>query len=800
MDDATELRERLTGTDPAVAGLVLAAFRGDEELDAALATGASPQPAPDDMGPDSGSTESPDVFLESIQVAGFRGVGRAVTLELRPRPGLTLVIGRNGSGKSSFAEAAELALTDDSMRWAGRPVVFREGWRNLHHDGDTEIVVRLRLGGDHPPVTIRRHWDIAAKNPEDAARQPAVAPAWLGKVGLYRPFLSARDLERVITAKPAELYDALAPILGLGALTAADARLQARRKEREDRVKAVKAGFGELKAQLAEIGDDRARQALKALGSRAGMADLTTLTRLAAGDGEGADAAVAAAARRLIGDDLPDLRSTLDALALAQQDADRLGGGKSMAAGRTADLLRRALDHHAAEGDQRCPVCRAGRLDAAWRVEAEAAAVRLEAAAEESRSAVARVEAARRAVEEGLLLVRRELSLAGNALAGVLPEPADRMREALSELPGTAAGVAAVQVVWERTMTAYAELVEAATRWLVRRQNVWQEPATVLRRWVAGAEVVQSEAAELSRLVAARAALGAALDGIRSERLAAFVEQSEHIWRRLRQESNVELHQMRMEGTNTQRRVRFPVTVDGSEANALAVMSQGELHALGLSVFLPRAAAEASPYRFVIVDDPVQSMDPAKVDGLAEVLGEVAKSRQVVVFTHDDRLPEAIRRLGLEATVWEVSRRARSVVDLRLADDPADRYLADAFALAAAQSLPDDARYPVVAGFCRSALEVASMDAYRARRYREGATHRQVERKLETANTAHQRLTLSLLGDLKRGNELYRYLDQKYGSWAADTLRAVAEGTHGTQRASMTTLVKNTSDLVERLR
>ena len=800
MDDETELRARLAGTDSVVAGLVLAAFHGAEELDTALATGTAPQPLTKDGAAESDSTGSPDVFLESIEVAGFRGVGRAVTLELQPRPGLTLVIGRNGSGKSSFAEAAELALTDDSMRWAGRPVVFREGWRNLHHDGDTEIAVRLRLGGDHPPVTIRRHWDASAKNPEDAVRQPAVAPAWLGKVGLYRPFLSARDLERVITAKPAELYDALAPILGLGPLAAADARLQARRKEREDRVKAAKAGFSQLKVQLAEVGDGRAGQALKALGSRAGTADLTTLTRLAAGDGEGADAAVAAAARRLLGADLPDLASTLDTLAVAQQDADRLGGSESVAAGRTADLLRRALDHHAAEGDQRCPVCRTGNLDAVWRAEAEAAAVRLEAAAADSRSVTGRVEAARRAVEENLALVRRELSLAANALAGVLPEPADRLREGLPELPGAAAGVTAVRVGWERVVTAYAELVEAATRWLVRRQNVWQEPAAALRRWLAGAEVVQIEAGELSRLLAARAALGAALDGIRSERLAAFVGQSEHIWRRLRQESNVELREMRMEGANTQRRVRFPVTVDGSEANALAVMSQGELHALGLSVFLPRAAAEASPYRFVIVDDPVQSMDPAKVDGLAEVLGEIAKSRQVVVFTHDDRLPEAIRRLGLEATVWEVSRRARSVVDLRMADDPADRYLADAFALAAAQSLPDDARYPVVAGFCRSALEAASMDAYRARRYREGATHRQVERKLAAANTAHQRLTLTLLDELKRGDELYPYLDQTYGSWAADTFRAVTEGAHGTRRTSMTTLVKNTSDLVEKLR
>ena len=94
----------------------------------------------------------------------------------------------------------------------------------------------------------------------------------------------------------------------------------------------------------------------------------------------------------------------------------------------------------------------------------------------------------------------------------------------------------------------------------------------------------------------------------------------------------------------------------------MAVMSQGELQALGLAVFLPRACAEESPFRFVIIDDPVQSMDPSKVDGLARVLHTLAQTRQVVVFTHDNRLPEAIRRLDVPATIWEVVRQNKSVV------------------------------------------------------------------------------------------------------------------------------------------
>lgn len=46
--------------------------------------------------------------------SGFRGIGPKVTLRLQPGPGLTIVAGPNVSGKSSLAEAAELAFTDNA--------------------------------------------------------------------------------------------------------------------------------------------------------------------------------------------------------------------------------------------------------------------------------------------------------------------------------------------------------------------------------------------------------------------------------------------------------------------------------------------------------------------------------------------------------------------------------------------------------------------------------------------------------------------------------------------------------------
>ena len=109
-----------------------------------------------------------------------------------------------------------------------------------------------------------------------------------------------------------------------------------------------------------------------------------------------------------------------------------------------------------------------------------------------------------------------------------------------------------------------------------------------------------------------------------------------------------------------------------------------------------------------MIDDPVQAMDPAKVDGLANVLHRAARTRQIVVFTHDDRLPEAIRRLRLDATMLHVDRRARSAVAVQTSRSPVQRYLDGARGYARSDRLPPEVQARVVPMFCRNAVEAAA--------------------------------------------------------------------------------------------
>ncbi|MFY1696718.1 AAA family ATPase [Solwaraspora sp. WMMA2101] len=795
-----ELADRLQRSQvPAkVIDLALAALHGDEPLDAVVRGDALPVP-PETAAAD--GSRPPQAFLEEIRVAGFRGVGQPATVGLVPKTGLTVFIGRNGSGKSSFAEAVEFTLTEDSLRWAQRPPAFRDGWRNLHHNGAPLIRLTMRLDNGEP-VTINRTWpagttDLASATVTttqgDAAMSPGQLPEWIGQAERYRPFLSARDLERIITAKTTELYDAIAPILGLAPLHAADACLQHKRKQYDDRAKALKADFAQLRAQLAQLDDERARDALRALGSQAGRADLTVLAALASDEVAASEAVAAAAARRLIEEKLPDGRHVLVTLVEEHWAAKEAAATDSGTAHRTAELLRGALAMHREGGDRPCPVCREGTLDQGWQQQAEAELTRLAALAAAASAAQDACATALRTADTLLSDVHKWLDPVADELAAHLPVQCAAMRDAL-------AGLSRDPATWDAVHAAHADLTAAATDWLTQRHDTWREPGAAIRRWVDAATLVRGEAATLALLTKAREALVDATKSIRAERLGNYAAQSDRVWQQLRHESNVELHQLRMDGVNTSRKVHFPVAVDGVETDALGVMSQGELHALGLAVFLPRACADASPYRFVIIDDPVQSMDPAKIDGLAEVLREVALTRQVVVFTHDDRLPEALRRLDVEADIREVTRREGSIVEIRRACDPADRYLDDARAVVVAD-IPDEAKDLLVAGFCRSAIEAVSMDRYRTEQHRAGTPYQAIQQALGDAHGVKEVLSLGLFNRIVPRPELFTRLDRDYGRDASRTVQAVARAVHGCPSGMSTRqMLRHTTALVEGLR
>ncbi|MEV0805038.1 AAA family ATPase [Micromonospora sp. NPDC050200] len=783
------------------AELVLAALTGEDDLTAALAG------SPTRLDPRSPMNDEPSerIWLKSVTVAGFRGVGPERTLDIAPGPGITLVVGRNGSGKSSFAEAVELALTGDSARWADKTSVWRTGWRNLHAPDPCRIGVELRVDGVATPTRVARAWpaggelgDAEVTVTSARGRRGGLAELGLARpLELYRPFLTAAELGRLAAGTQSQLFDALFAILGLDALTDADQRLMRAARPHDTAVKEVRAQRAALADVLAGVDDDRARRAAVLLRGR-GAVDLPALAAILDEPDEATADEAVRRCRELAALDPPPVDEVTRLAGQVREAATetlRYDGGRSRAALRSAELLRLALEHHEDRGDGPCPVCDIGALDGGWRAAATETLTELRQRSVAAQAAATRLTA----------LLRQAHHLIDDLTVpdGPGSPPVGALREAVAALrrvPGEPAELADHLAARYPAVAAAADAARAyAEGFLRQRDTGWRAAAADLREWVTAAGGLAAREATLARLKAARAWLKETGAAVRDERIAPFAAHSQRIWGQLRQESNVELGAMTLAGTNTRRRVVFPVSVDGADnGTALGVMSQGEMQALGLATFLPRSCAPESPFRFIVIDDPVQSMDPSKVDGLARVLAELATDRQVVVFTHDTRLPDAVRRLDLgRARIVEVQRAERSVVTVRAGSDPVTRYLDDAYALARNDELPADVRGPVVAELCRSALEAAChLRVWRARVAR-GVPHDDVEAAIVDAS---RRLTtivaLAVFDDADRGGDVLGWLG-RHGGWAVGAYKACREGVHGAYQADLPRLVTDARALAK---
>ncbi|MGI5952573.1 MAG: AAA family ATPase, partial [Brooklawnia sp.] len=728
--------DRLTeaGLDDEVADLVLAAVEGDAEFDRALGGAGQHYERPDKTNE---PAEPAGAYLTGISVEGFRGIGNRVDLELNPGPGLTVITGRNGSGKSTLAEALEIALTGTNRRWSGRAQPWTDGWRNLHRPDPCEVSVGLIIAdSQNPQARVHRSWPADADKVDQGhceLRRPGLPAApieelgWQEPLTTYRPILSHNELGEVLTSRPLVLFDALSSILGLHEVTEALERLRKAYSAESAKSKAVKDEASAIADDLAQMDDPRAEQAAKLL--RARKKDLETIGRLATTSDATADTEL----RRLA--DLASLEppesSVLQVAATRLREA--LGRVASLGSDpdtEVAGLLEGALRWHAQHEGKPCPVCGGEPLDAGWAAMARSKVEQIREASGERAQANQERDAAERAVRG--LAVPVPASLIGD-----LTQAGSQLRDAwqaFTALPDESSQWPEHIEVWGSSLESLTRQVNQEARAeLAEREGQWRPFALRLANWLIQAEEVEQRAGLLRQLKTARDWLRGTGDEIRSARLAPLASKASATWDQLRQESHVELAGMKLMGVNTSRRVDLDVRIDGSDSSALAVMSQGELNALSLSIFLPRATLPESPFRFLVIDDPVQAMDPSKVDGLARVLHQAADTRQVIVFTHDDRLPQSLRRLRLDATILEVVRAENSVVDVRVVENPVVRQWKDAYSLLLDEAVADDVLRRVVPGILRASLEAACQQVVRHTRLKQpGHSHRKVEELLTT--------------------------------------------------------------------
>ena len=414
-----------------------------------------------DVGAPTPTATAPPVWLKAVTVEGFRGIGPAATLELEPAPGLTVVVGRNGSGKSSFAEGLELLMTGVLKRWEKRPKAWTETWQCLHHDEPTRISARLLLEGGEE-VSLAQTWPHGAGYGDASGRaEPAKVLAkygWDRDLPSFRPFLAYAELATMFDTL-SSLYDALTPVLGLADLDTLAQNLAAARLQLDNQRKGVIAAREALIARL-DPDDDRAALVRGILDNR--RVDLDALTQLLEDTPVYTDDITQL--RRLAGLQLPtdeEIAEAFKALKVAERAHKDAAKTDAARATTLAGLLKQALaarDPSKLTDD--CPVCgTADVLDDNWAANAGEQIAALESQAVAMTEANAALTAAR-----------------------------SRVRR-LSDLPEPVTKDAVVEHVGALRLRS-----DAASAELTSRGAAWQELAGRVKEWLAQAREVEAKA------------------------------------------------------------------------------------------------------------------------------------------------------------------------------------------------------------------------------------------------------------------------------------------------------------------
>jgi recombinational DNA repair ATPase RecF len=770
---------------PRVQNIVLAAFEDKVEEFLAHQVDVAERPkAPQ-------SAKIPGAFLKSLEVQSFRGIGPTTKVQFKCKPGLTLIVGRNGSGKSSLSEALEVALTGNTHRWEGKANSWQAGWRNLHDHGRPTISASFMLDGDAEPIDVKRQWEAdaefeAGKLKVTRAQQEYAGfdeVGWDTAIQTYRPILSYNELGNALNKGPSGLYDSLHGVLGLDDLTAVKSRLTSSRKALEDHKKTFKTAKDSAKALAGASNDERAVAAAKIWAGN--KHDIEALYALHEGALE--DDSQLASLKMLAALKAPDEGKVLeaveglnsafaasDAVQKAHQDIDPI----------ILNLLREALKFHQSHADATCPVCNTGTLDSPWQVGAQKQL-------DDAKAYSEAVETAKRQVKQAVAHAQQLIGAA--KLRG----------SASDESVGSAYNTWATQVPdrdlanhlmlqHEPLRVAYEAAANTARVEVQRIETDWRPVRDASQKALGLYEKFLNVEDDIKDLKSAENWIKEFEGILREERFNPIAEKAQQIWRELRNNSNVSISNISLAGTSTHRKVDISVSVDDAETAALGVMSQGELHSMLLSLFLPRATLDESPFRFVVIDDPVQAMDPAKVDGLARVLETTAKTHQVIVLTHDTRLVDAIRRLRIDADVRNVIRQTESRVSVEQGKPAAQQYLDDARDVLENRSkLAPEIAMQVIPGLCRGAFESAFKDLAWNKMLAEGVTHDVCEEHIRGCRNTTNIAQLAMVGVGGQGN-LYSILNNKYKGSFVDVLKITIEHSHKAYRGDLEALLNDT--------
>ena len=487
------------------------------------------------------TAESPTgAFIRSVRVAGFRGIGSVAEIEFDDDdigPGLTVVYGANGSGKSSFVEALDVLLTGNTGRFEGRGAEWTSALTNVHKPNGGIIEATFAVGSEKLiDVTLTRRW--AAYDPISGEHDATLTATlqtlgWLDALEKYRPIIG---------------YAELGPL------------------------------FDEAASNGQNGAEQRAESPLaKHIRLRAGTAGASLANFLSA-----------AAASEQIASPFYDELVRWYILHSAMHTVGHMGIDPRLF------VPTDSVDANRNDPDQRLATTSYGpihtlTLALTWIVRTTARITRNTA------TALARI------VTEGT--------------TALMQLPKQRITSMIDRSHTTAHGEITSTRPPTRDPRHQAGVSSGASIPTKRRSDHQSRMLAAFPAYTSRARIYCEMLAEAAHEI----------------HLREFSKDVAKIWEQIRPGSTVQFKRLalRQAYTATAQRARhmsIDLRLDDAHGAERGVLSQGELHALALSVFLPTMMRPESPFGFAMIDDPVQAMDEHGVDGLVQVLANAAET------------------------------------------------------------------------------------------------------------------------------------------------------------------------------
>jgi ABC-type transport system involved in cytochrome c biogenesis ATPase subunit len=656
--------------------------------------------------------------LLRVKVQGFRGIGSGVPLaiEFDPNPGITVIHGANGSGKSSVADAIHSALYRPAgiFRTRDRGSAGKEAvWEPYHvRMGSTSATAELVLGDGADRLHLR--CEIAPDGStlsssaflerEGLSHTIALGSEWHDALNSHEPVYAYATVERQIQ-QSRDLAEYFERLLALGGCFLAMANEVERQSA--EATNALAQFTGAERAAWHELAAiDKARR----LNVASDLDDVPMPTVTDEIDSwliEHQLANSTEVAVELNSDQFDQLLShSMRVLELS----DQLTRARTAPHGHLVTALKRlreAVDRVDSPG-MACPVCGS---EVSWRDTLQETLERLSEIDDLEQQLASVVQLFETAVQGDLSPVFRMRleSATGTELHGALSEGA-RLTEALA--------VAAARVDVDSRF-AKAKAAQDLAGWIAtdHARILFQgaiDQSSHLRQWHAARSRVLAPFIGVWRQVRDAASdapqwketgklVGELQARLRERRTDAFRTRAGVEVKHLLEDVGLSLGVLNVTGT----RVTMTLIDQSGVQLKLGMLSAGQRNAVLLAPLL--ASIEAGPFGFLVLDDPVHAFDEMRVDRLARTVAKLAEDRRVVVFTHDERLREHLLAKSLDCDSWSVTR-AGETGTVAISPDPG----MPAILIRDAQAMFDDGRAipgtllsltDTVRGLCRQAVD-----------------------------------------------------------------------------------------------